>query len=85
MLNAKTRFIADGEFGTEIVEADDIHEAARKTAEAHAGLDCDEICTEPFRFSITIEGDQNSFREYVSEWSLDDGLQVWDELSGDII
>lgn len=70
-------FTADGEFGTETVEADTIREAAVITATAHAGLDCDEICRDPFSFTI----DDQEFR---AEWSPEDGLEVYHEASGDL-
>lgn len=45
-------FNCSGEFGDETIEATTIEEAAVKCAEAHAGLDCDEVCEDPFSFTV---------------------------------
>lgn len=79
-----TQFIADGEFGTETVEAETINDAARKVAERHAGLDCDEICRDPFWFTVAPAEAPNNTREFQAEWSLENGLEVHDHTSGDL-
>ncbi len=47
-------FIVSGEFGTVTVEANTVSEAAEIVARKYAGLDSDEICRDPFSFSVAL-------------------------------
>lgn len=78
-------YIAEGEFGTETVEADTLHEAANKVAEGHAGLDCDEICQDPWSFTIAPSETPLNAREFRAEWTPWDGLEVYDCESGNLM
>ncbi len=68
-----SKFIADGEFGTHCIEADDHQDAAEQIATKFAGLDSDEICQDPFTFSIA---NIDTIHEYRAEWSPASGLTV---------
>lgn len=76
---------ADGEFGTETIEADTLYDAASKVAKAHAGLDNDEICRDPFFFTVASLESPNNTREFQAQWSSSGGLEVYDCASGDLV
>lgn len=79
------KYQVDGEFGAEEVEAETLHDAAVQTARAHAGLDCDEICREPFWFTVAPVEFPDNAREFQAEWNSEDGLEVFDMSSGEYI
>lgn len=60
-------FTARGEFGTKTVEADNILLAAQEVAEDFAGLDSDEICRDPWDFSLTDDA-TDEMSEFLVEW-----------------
>ncbi len=80
-----TLFIADGEFGVENVEADTLADAAVTIAKLHAGLESDEVCRDPFWFTIAPAETPDNTREFQAEYSVQDGLEVYDVSSGDLI
>lgn len=73
------KFKCTGEFGDEEIEADDVNDAAIKCAYAHAGLDCDETCQDPFSFAV----DDHEFTVNVDGKSITivngQGLTIYDE------
>ena len=68
-------FTARGEFGTKTVEAENILLAAQEVAEDFAGLDCDEICRDPWDFSLT-DNVTDDMSKFLVEWTPLDGLIV---------
>ena len=69
-------FQASGEWGDEIVESDTIEDAAYSVAKSHAGLECDEICRDPFWFTMSLVGTPDCVRQFQAEWNPEDGLLV---------
>lgn len=72
------KFIVDGEFGTETIEAESLQEAAVETANKYAGLDSDDISEDPWWFSVAPEGSPDNVSEFLVEWTREDGLVVYD-------
>ena len=61
------QFVADGEFGIETVEANSVTEAAQIVAERHAGIECVEVCKDPFWFSIAPANAPDEVRNFQVE------------------
>lgn len=70
------QFVADGEFGVKSVEADSLSDAAQVVAELYAGLDSDEVCRDPFWFTVASAEAPLDAVQFRAEWSPEGGLKV---------
>ena len=72
------QFVADGEFGIETVEANSVTEAAQIVAERHAGIECVEVCKDPFWFSIAPANAPDEVRNFQVEisWKMFEELKM---------